>query len=116
MTKLKLHQVDYHRNGISGEGFHAILFTDSEFPLTSGKPFNMLATVFSEAGHVAVICTQQLDEYGVTFGINSFRGDHYEATLRQWIAEHNVAETKALGESLTALRKKVRENKKAKAK
>lgn len=48
MTRtLELKKMDYHRNGVSGVGFHVALFVD----LTSdnGKPKTMLGVLFDNA-------------------------------------------------------------------
>lgn len=88
---MQLYQIEYHRNGISGEGFWAVLFLDPSVQRGRGQPYNMLATVFPEPGHVSVINTHLLAEHGVTFGPNSWRGDHYEGQLRAWIKEREDA-------------------------
>ncbi len=77
---LKIEQVEYHRNGICGEGFHAILFKDGSE--------SMLAIVFDGAGQCAVVSRDKLPDVGVAFGENSYRGDHYEDSLRAAIREH----------------------------
>lgn len=91
-------EVSYHRNGVSGEGFHAILFksdigsTSEEeaktwnIPATDGeKGANFLAIVFDCPGQCAVICLDHIAKYGVKFGGNSWRGDDYERELREAI-------------------------------
>lgn len=79
--KLKIKQIAYHRNGVSGLGFHAVLFA------VRGKPSEpMLATVFDEPGAVSIIRTDLIESVGVTFGENSWRGDYYENALRAAIA------------------------------
>ena len=85
---MKLHQLDYHRNGVCGAGFYAILFNDPEQPGGEGSLYNMLATVFDRKGHVSIINTAMLEDAGVSFGYNSWRGDHYEPQLREWIKDH----------------------------
>lgn len=111
-----VHQISYHRNGIAGAGFHAVLF-DSTGEICAGchggdsigwvdglgnvvpcrncgataletVTCRMLATVFDEPGHVAVVDVLKLSDpkIGVAFGGNSWRGDRFEAELRQAIA------------------------------
>lgn len=78
-------EVAYHRNGVSGEGFHAVLFTA---PDDVGQPTEFLATVFDGPGRVAVIgVADLLEEFGVQFGINSWRGDYYEHPLSEAIED-----------------------------
>lgn len=81
-----LRSVDYHRNGICGEGFHVVRFSDPE----GGE---MVATVFAESGYVAVLNITELANGNTAFAQgNSWRGDHYEDWLREAIAETNRAE------------------------
>ena len=74
---MKILQVAHHRNGICGIDFHAVLFQDSP----DGKTENFLATVFPEKGAVAVVGLDRIEQDGVAFGANSWRGDRYEADL-----------------------------------
>ena len=80
----KVTQIAYHRNGICGEGFYAILFESKHGP--------MVATVFEERGQVAVMLTAPLanQKEGVTFGENSWRGDHFEDELRAAIKAYEA--------------------------
>lgn len=72
----KVHQAEWHRNGIGGEGFYAVLFDDPENGL-------MLGVLFDEPGCCAVFSVPRLaGPEGVLFGQNSWRGDHYEGPLR----------------------------------
>ena len=89
MSKLirKIKQIDYHRNGIGGEGFYAVLFSTTK---DGGDKENMLATVFPAEGHCAVIDLDLVPEYGVTFGANSWRGDNYEPELRAAIKAYEA--------------------------
>jgi hypothetical protein len=82
--KLKLFQIEYHRNGVHGNGFHVILFKDKDH-FSDNKNYNMIATVFSEPHNISVINTALLSTKGVTFSENSFMGDEYEDQLREWI-------------------------------
>lgn len=80
---IKIIEIAYHRNGVCGNGFHAVCFLCSE-----GKGWKrFIATVFDEPGNCAVLGINQLsdNENPVTFTINSFRGDRYEGTLRDEI-------------------------------
>jgi hypothetical protein len=74
---MHLKELSWHRNGIAGVGFHAVLFRHDDYG-------NMLAIVFDEPGHVAVLCLDQIET--VEFGKNSWRGDQFEAWLREQIA------------------------------
>lgn len=83
-----IEQVAYHRNGVSGEGFWAVVFTDPE-QAYAGR---FLATIFGDEDpkgefyncSTAVISLDLAvqGDIGVKFGANSWRGDHYDAMLR----------------------------------
>ena len=68
-------EIDYHRNGVGGNGFYVVKFRD-------GKS-KMLGIVFDEPGSVAVFDQNLLAQEIIAFGINSWRGDYYEADLRK---------------------------------
>lgn len=84
-------QVDYHRNGISGEGFHAVTFTAD----ADGKPTAFVATVFDGPGQCAVLGIGPLGNGDVRFGHNSWRGDIYEPALRRAIAAREAHQAQA---------------------
>lgn len=82
--KIKLVQCEYHRNGICGLGFHAILFDWKDGKVKR----RMLATLFDEPGACAVLEVAPLStKVGVTFGENSWRGDDFEKELRRLVSE-----------------------------
>ncbi|WP_447726024.1 hypothetical protein [Sphingomonas koreensis] len=66
-------EVAYHRNGGEGEPFYAIRFLDRRQLL--------LAIVFERPGRIVVIDPLKAAET-VASGVNSWRGDLYEAALR----------------------------------
>ena len=70
---LTIDSVTYHRNGVSGEGFHSVAFG------WDGR--KMIATVFEGQGACAVIDLGDLCE--------NWRGDHFEPQLRKAIAAHD---------------------------
>jgi hypothetical protein len=67
---IKVRDVDYHRNGVGGEGFHLVQFDDD------GR--RMLASVFTGDGRCAVVCPD--------LPHLRWRGDRYEPELRAAIA------------------------------
>lgn len=81
--KLSILNVDYHRNGVCGIPFHAVVFRDAG-PEGSVK----LGVVFDSQHHTAVLDISKLAECDVAFGSNSWRGDHYEPALRKVIRQH----------------------------
>lgn len=107
-------QVAYHRNGVGGAGFHAVIFDTSDLVCKCGSfdgagwvngvgkmvpcqdcgatdfqtiSRRMVASVFDEPGCVAVFDIAKLSDpsIGVAFGANSWRGDRYEQELREAI-------------------------------
>lgn len=76
--------IDYHRNGIGGAPFHAVVFRDTG-PEGSVK----LGVVFDTLHHVAVLDLAKLADCDIEFGSNSWRGDVYELGLRRAIRKHN---------------------------
>jgi len=78
--KIRILNIDYHRNGIGSAPFYAIVFRDSG-EMASVK----LAVVFDQAAHVAVLDIAKLADCDVEFGSNSWRGDRYEPGLRRAI-------------------------------
>jgi len=76
----KVIDIQYHRNGIAGAGFHVILFK-------SGKQ-NMMGVVFEDVGYCAVFDTDMLNAGNIKFGSNSWRGDNYEPELRNAIKKY----------------------------
>ena len=98
---IEILEVEYHRNGIGGEPFYAVAFKDHDPDRT------FVATVFGggddgdvfadrdEAGRfvsprVAVLEVAKLPS--VTFGENSWRGDHYANALFAAIEKHKADE------------------------
>lgn len=79
--QLTIEAIDFHRNGVTGEGFHVVLFTDVEY-----GPF--VGIVFDEPGHVAVLQQEKLSKHVIGSFENAWRGDHFEPILRKAIAEY----------------------------
>jgi hypothetical protein len=93
-TKIKIEEIAYHRNGVSGAGFYVVKFIDPDVtkPKTrlidqmnqiEGAQGKMLAVVFDEPYHVAIFDRGLLAQDVIAFGANSWRGDFYEADLRK---------------------------------
>ncbi len=77
--------IQHHRNGISDAPFHALVFLDPDEGL-------MLGVVFNLEDHVAVFNIGKLALGNIAFGVNSWRGDRYEAALRKAIADSQSEE------------------------
>lgn len=80
--KLRILKSEYHRNGVGGAGFYAVLFTDSDYPY---KTF--IASLFEEKTFCSVFCLEELVKSNIQFGSNSWRGDVYEYKLRPLLEE-----------------------------
>lgn len=80
---IHVQEISYHRNGIGGEGFYAVRF----LWCVDRGPENFIATVFDGQGQCAVLSLDRVEEHGVAFGRNSWRGDHVEGRLRKAIDE-----------------------------
>lgn len=84
---LKIESIEYHRNGVSGEGFYVVLFNDLE------AKRKMIATIFSSTFEkngecrCAVYDLAMLAEGNIAFGENSWRGDQYFYALRPLLGE-----------------------------
>jgi hypothetical protein len=110
---IEIKELDYHRNGISGEGFFACRFVA---PGDNG-PQNMFAVVFPpenedwevyERGEwdnprVAVFDEDVLPT--ISFGFNSWRGDHYAPALYSAIKQWNDDWPKRHKEMIEAIKK-----------
>lgn len=79
---LKILQLDYHRNGVGGNGFYIIAF---DFEEDEGNQRKMVGIVFEDQGNCAVFDRELLGKGEVRFFHNSWRGDHFEKQLREAI-------------------------------
>ena len=92
---IEIEEVAYHRNGICGEGFHLVKFTDS----VEGPMLGVLfAPDYDEDGYnpksngrCAIMQRDKLKDDVIAFMANSWRGDHWEDVLRQAIKDHDDA-------------------------
>jgi hypothetical protein len=80
---LTIKSIDYHRNGISGLGFHVALFK-TDYADCKGL---MMGVVFSEVGACAVFDVDKIANEDIEFMSNSWRGDWFEHDLRAAIKE-----------------------------
>ncbi len=71
---------DHHRNGISGAPFHVVLFDD-----VADENTRKVGILFDAPHHCAVLDVSKLARGSIAFGINSYRGDVFEHSLRQAI-------------------------------
>ena len=80
-NKIKVNKKSYHRNGVSGEGFHVALFSDEEQPDT-----NFIGIQFSDDDgliRTAVLDIEKAAKGIIEFGLNSWRGDNYHCELKK---------------------------------
>jgi len=85
--KLTIEKIAYHRNGVCGEPFKAVIFQDD------GK--RMVAVRFEDdpkdggfsAPRCAVFDLDLLAQGVIEFGVNSWRGDHYADELDKSLEE-----------------------------
>ena len=85
MNKIEIQEIAYHRNGIAGEGFHAVRFRWD----TGDGVENFVGTVFDGSGQCAVLSLDRIAQAGVAFGLTSWRGDAVEPELRRAIKKWN---------------------------
>jgi hypothetical protein len=81
----RIHVIDtaYHRNGICGAPFHVVLFHD-----TDDENRRKVGILFEEPYHCAVLDVVKLAWGEIAFGVNSYRGDRFEAALRSALKFH----------------------------
>lgn len=75
----KVLDISYHRNGMSGDGFHVVAFKNG------GE--KMIATVFEENGKCAILSVDLLNRDIIKSGVNSWRCEYFEDDLRKAIEE-----------------------------
>lgn len=100
-TVLTCQEVDYHRNGISGIGFHIVKFHDkANGPMVgilfSSPANNWGALKENNTGYCAVFNRDRLKDDDYRFMYNSWRGDVFEPFLRRCIAEYDKEFDKVL--------------------
>jgi len=84
---LEIIDASYHRNGVCGYGFYAILFKDND-PSEDhyGRP--MIASLFDEPNYCAIYSVPMLTDGNIKFAHgNSWRGDAFEHYLRPLLAK-----------------------------
>lgn len=85
--KLTIRDIAHHRNGVGGESFAVIRFFCHQ------EQRNMIGIVFhaledgNHSGRVAILDTDLIGDGVIAFGVNSWRGDHYEHALRTEMAK-----------------------------
>ena len=86
--KIQVEEIAYHRNGVSGEGFHVVTFRWAEEEKVMAEPRPMVAILFEAPGQCAVLDREQTRQGNIGFAMgNSWRGDRFEPALRAAIEE-----------------------------
>ena len=75
---------DYHRNGICGAPFHVVLFDDVDDENT-----RKVGILFEQPHYCAVLDVTKLTAGNIAFGVNSYRGDRFEESLRSALKSPN---------------------------
>lgn len=84
-SKQKVKKLEYHRNGISGEGFYvAIVQSDGRDMLVVRFPCDKAVGAVTCAAFDIDLLAQR----NIQFGSNSFRGDHFHAVVDAAIAKN----------------------------
>lgn len=78
--KFKNVTVEYHRNGISGEGFHTGFFDWFD---DDNKWRKMFYVLYEGTGQCSIFDYELLKKGDVRFMHNSWRGDNFEKNLRE---------------------------------
>lgn len=93
----KVIAIDYHRNGISGLGFHVGIVEETEGTIVR----KMLVVRFpkeadNDTGNVvcAAFDMEKLAEGEIRFFYNSWRGDHYHSVMDAEIEKMQEADRK----------------------
>jgi hypothetical protein len=81
VSKLKIRalEVDYHRNGTAGTGFHVVRFFWGSGPRRDDL---YVATVFPEKGSVAVLKVDTLVTTPAGYAVPHYRAEDFEKELR----------------------------------
>jgi hypothetical protein len=82
--KLRIIALAHHRNGVGGAPFDVALFKERG-PEGSLK----VGILFEQPCHCAILDVAKLAAGDIAFGSNSWRGDEYEAPLRQAVNARN---------------------------
>ena len=110
--KIKINNIQYHRNGICGEPFYVINFVDKEI----GNMIGVVFPIYDEKKDqyindfnpkVAVFKTKLLGQGNINFGENSFRGDHFSDELIKAINKNNKKTMESYTKSVVKNSKKI---------
>ena len=77
---LTIIDIAHHRNGVCGAPFAVILFEDA-----GAEGSRKVAILFEHDGQCAVLDIDKLAQGDIAFASNSWRGAHFEPSLRKAI-------------------------------
>lgn len=80
---IRVKSVARHRNGVSGEGFHVVLFQEND----ENPGRNFVGVVFGQKKQVAILDVNMAAAGNVRYAENSWRGDNFEDDLRAAIRD-----------------------------
>jgi hypothetical protein len=83
-VRIRIIDLAYHRNGICGAPFHVVLFDDVDDENT-----RKVGILFEQPYHCAVLDVAKLTAGNIAFGVNSYRGDRFEESLRSSLKSLN---------------------------
>ena len=93
---MKIKTMDYHRNGVCGEGFHVGIIKDDD---GSNKLFIHFSNHDKEgyltkkgAVRTAILDTDLVGKQEIEFGVNSWRGDYYHDLIQNTLIEEERKE------------------------
>jgi hypothetical protein len=78
---IQIEEIARHRNGVCGAPFSVVTFSARSADGATSTP--MVGIVFDAPGNVAVFDRRLLGDGVIAFGVNSWRGDHFEPDLRR---------------------------------
>jgi hypothetical protein len=93
---LKFKNVQYHRNGIAGNGFHCAVVHDPEVVKDFGDG-EMLVTLFDIEGECCCAVYRLSQLPNINFGENSWRGDRYFYAMTEAVKAYEAQFDKHYG-------------------
>jgi len=101
---LKIKKIDYHRNGICGNGFYSVLFDFNDDETNKKAIRHMVATLFLDKEMNIAVYDVDLLAQGINeFGLNSWRGDQFYYDIKKAIDEKEAKDEKEAREAREAI-------------
>lgn len=96
IDKMKFRNVQYHRNGVCGTGFHCAVVYDPAVAKDFGDG-EMLVTYFEIKNECCCAAYRLSQLPNINFGENSWRGDHYADAMKKAIIAYEKQFNKHYG-------------------